>query len=394
MIISIERANGTLIAPPSKSALHRRLILNAISGRFDQPQNPCTDVAVTAEALRNLNGGDPVDLSDCGSALRFLLPVSLLFAGGVFSGSARLSERPILPLIKVLREHGAAVSSDTLPLAVSGKLLPGNYALPGGISSQFFSGLLLTLPFLPGDSTLSWTAPPVSSGYIALTERVLREHGVTVYRTESGYRIPGCQKPVPQPLAVEGDWSCASPMLILGAILGSVTVSGLDTESDQPDRAILDVLRQCGAKVGNAIDSVTASRGTLRGFKFNGDLAPDLVPSLAALACASEGDSVLYRLRRLRDKESDRFSALLRLLDALGTDYQTEGDQTIAIHGHGSIPGGTAVVPSDHRMVMAAALLSAAAAMPIELHGTDCLKKSYPDFLHDFCRIGGRIDEV
>ena len=394
MRLSIERANGVLAAPPSKSALHRRLILNAIAGRFESPEAPCTDVSVTAKALPDLNQGSPVDLSDCGAALRFLLPVSLLFSGGSFTGSRRLSERPILPLIDVLRAHGATVSANSLPFSVSGTLMPGDYALDGGVSSQFFSGLMLTLPFLPGDSTLRWISPPVSAGYIALTERMLKEHGVTLIRTSSGYQIPGSQKPLALPLNVEGDWSCSAPMLILGAILGSVTVTCLDPDSEQPDRRILDVLRQCGARVAVDGKSVTVSKGKLTGFKYDGEPAPDLVPVLAALACASEGDSVLYRLGRLRDKESDRFAALLGLLRSLGADYETEGDRTIVIHGHGSIPGGTADIPADHRMVMAAALMSAASAKPVRISDTQCLGKSYPGFLQDFQSIGGTVHAI
>ncbi len=394
MKLSIERANGVFSAPPSKSALHRRLILNALAGCFDVPADPCTDVSVTANGLRSLQSGRPVDLRDCGAALRFLLPVSLLFSGACFTGSPRLSERPILPLIEVLRAHGAAVSNDALPLTVSGALHPGDYALDGSVSSQFFSGLMLTLPFLSGDSTLRWTAPPVSAGYISLTERMLKEHGVSVIRKEYGYRIPGGQKPRALPLTVEGDWSCAATMLILGAILGSVTVTGLDPISEQPDRTVLDVLRQCGARVSIDGDAVTVSKGKLTGFKCSGEPAPDLIPVLAALACASEGDSVLYRLDRLRDKESDRFSALIALLGSLGADFETECDQTIAIHGHGSIPGGNADAPPDHRMVMAAALLSAVSAKPVEIGNTNSLSKSYPGFLSDFQKIGGRIHAI
>lgn len=394
MKLSIERANGVLSVPPSKSALHRRLILNALAGCFDVPADPCTDVSVTAHGLQSLQSGATVDLKDCGAALRFLLPVSLLFSGARFTGSPRLSERPILPLIEVLREHGASVSNDALPLTVSGTLRPGDYALDGSVSSQFFSGLLLTLPFLSGDSTLRWTAPPVSAGYISLTERMLKEHGVSVIRTEYGYRIPGGQKPRALSLTVEGDWSCAAPMLILGAILGSVTVTGLDPNSEQPDRKVLDVLHQCGARVEIFSDSVTVSKGKLTGFKCSGEPAPDLIPALAALACASEGDSVLYRLSRLRDKESDRFSALLALLESLGADFETEGDRAIAIHGQGSIPGGKADVPPDHRMVMAAALLSAVSAKPVKIGNTNSLSKSYPGFLSDFQKIGGRIHAI
>ncbi len=394
MKLQIERAHGTIIAPPSKSALHRRLILNAIEGSFDAPRDPCTDVGVICEGLRAIRAGDPVSLRDCGAAMRFLIPVSLLFGGASFTGSERLSERPLLPLLNALRAHGADISSDALPLTVSGSLRPGHYIMDGGISSQFFSGLMMTLPFLSGDSFLGWTDRLASDGYVTLTERILNEHGVVVRREGNGYSIPGNQTPVALPLAVEGDWSCAAPMLILGAIAGSVTVTGLDMHSVQPDRAILDALSQCGAHVSIDGDAVTVSKGTLSGCKFNGDRAPDLVPALAALGCASEGDTVLYRLGRLRLKESDRFEAILRLLASLGADFETENGDTVAIHGHGAIKGGFAEVPLDHRMVMAAAVMSAASAMPVTLSETDSLNKSYPTFLRDFERIGGRIDAI
>ncbi len=394
MNLWIEHAAGTIPAPPSKSALHRRLILNAIAGRFDAVNDPCADVAATVAALRALREGTPADCKESGSTLRFLLPVSLLFGGGTFTGAERLSARPILPLIEALRRHGARICSDALPLTVSGTLQPGDYLLPGDVSSQFFSGLLLSLPCLSGDSTLRWTTPLASAGYVRLTEHMLCEHGVTVLPIENGYRIPGDQKPKALPVSVEGDWSSAAAMLILGAISGSVTVTGLDPNSLQPDRMVLDVLRQCGARVAVGTDSVTVSKGRLLSFRQNGNTAPDLVPVLCALACACEGDSVLYRLKRLSDKESDRFDALVKLLAALGADIETERGDTILIHGHGVLDGGTADVAPDHRMVMAATLLSAVSTRPVAVCHADSLCKSYPAFLTDFVTLGGHVDGI
>ena len=394
MIVSMERANGAIFAPPSKSALHRRLILNAIAGCYAKPQSPCADVSATVRALNAMKNGLPADCGASGSTLRFLLPVSLLSAGGTFFGDSSLFQRPIAPLLDVLCAHGASVSVGKYTISVSGRLLPGDYALDGGISSQFFSGLLLTLPFLSGDSTLRWSSPLSSGGYVAMTERMLKDHGVSVFRTETGYRIPGGQKPAALPLSVEGDWSCAAPMLILGAMLGSVTVKGLDANSDQPDRTVLSVLRQCGAHVSVEGDAVTVSKGRLKSFKCNGDLSPDLVPALAALGCACEGDAVLYRLGRLRYKESDRFTAILSLLRSLGADFDTERGDTIVIHGHGVLSGGTADVPSDHRMAMAAVLMSAVSAKPVHLSVPACVEKSYPAFFTDFVSLGGRIDAI
>ena len=154
------------------------------------------------------------------------------------------------------------------------------------------------------------------------------------------------------------------------------------------------MLEQCGAHVQVGAQSVTVSKGTLTGFKCSGADAPDLVPVLAALACASEGDSVLYRLERLRYKESDRFSAICRLLSSLGADYETERGDTIVIHGCGSVKGGVADVPPDHRMVMTAALLSACSAGAVTVPHAPCVRKSYPHFFDDFISLGGQIDAI
>ena len=394
MIVFAENCRGTVAAPPSKSALHRRLILNRIAGRCDEPKDACADIQTTADCIRLLGTDRTLDCGECGATLRFLLPVSMLFGGGAFTGTDALKSRPILPLIEALREHGAEIDVNTLPLTVRGTLQSGTYALSGSISSQFFSGLLMTLPFLPGDSTLLWTSPLESEGYVRMTERMLCEHGVTVERIENGYRIFGGQSARTVNDAVEGDWSSASALLILGAMSGPVTVTGLDPQSEHPDRRILDVLSQCGAQIEVDACGVTVRRGVLRGFKFNGSEAPDLVPVLAALGCAAEGDSVLYRLDRLRYKESDRFAALTALLGALGADYETERADTIVIHGCGSVRGGCACVPADHRMVMAAALMSACAASPVSVPHADAVEKSYPAFFREFEKLGGTIDAI
>ena len=394
MKLCAEQIRGTINAVPSKSALHRRLILNRIAGNADVPTDACGDVQTLTDCLNRLGSSVPLDCRDCGAALRFLLPVSLLYGGSRFDGSDALKKRPILPLINALCAHGAAVSSPVLPLTLSGTLQPGTYALDGRISSQFFSGLMLTLPFLPGDSTLLWTTPLGSLGYVHMTEQMLKGHGVTLVRTENGYSIPGGQTPRALPLQVEGDWSSAAPILILGAIAGTVSVNGLCADSLQPDRKVLDLLEQCGAQIEIADGTVTVRKDRLCGFKCAGDDAPDLVPVAAALACACEGDSVLYRLGRLRYKESDRFDAVCAMLDAVGADYECERADTIVIHGSEAVRGGMINVPPDHRMVMAAAVLSACSTAGTTIRCADAVEKSYPRFFDDFCRIGGQIDAI
>ena len=168
----------------------------------------------------------------------------------------------------------------------------------------------------------------------------------------------------------------------------------MSLDSLQPDRKVLDILSQCGAQISVQGDAVTVSKGRLLSFKCSGADAPDLIPVAAALACACEGDSVLYRLDRLRYKESDRFQALCRLLESVDADFETESSSTIVIHGSGSVRGGMAVVPPDHRMVMAAAVLSACSAKPIAVPHAESVAKSYPHFFDDYRRIGGHTDAI
>ena len=134
MIVFAERCHGTVTAPPSKSALHRRLILNRIAGRIDHPVDACSDVRTTADCLSRLGTDQVLDCGDCGASLRFLLPVSLLFGGADFTGTDALKARPILPLLKELNAHGAHIDGESLPISARGTLRSGAYALSGDVS--------------------------------------------------------------------------------------------------------------------------------------------------------------------------------------------------------------------------------------------------------------------
>ncbi len=394
MIARLSHCQGTIDAMPSKSVLHRRSILNALAGVLPTEEAPCADVAVTLDCLSHLHTDRRFDCKESGSTLRFLLPVSLLFGGGSFDGAPSLRARPMQPLCDALKDNGVEVSSDTLPFTAKGTLQAGVYTLSGDVSSQYLSGLLLALPFCTGDSEIRLTTPLQSRGYLELTIQELALHGVAVERTPDGFHVQGGQsvKAVFEP--VEGDWSCAAPFLTLGAIQGPITVRGLDVASLQPDRGILHVIRLCGGHVSVSQDAVTVSHGALDGFKWDGSDAPDLAPILAALACASHSESVLYRVGRLRFKESDRLTAILELLSSLGGSGTLERADSLLIDGFGSLKGGKAQIPPDHRMVMAATLLSAIAAQPVEVPFADCVQKSYPQFFSDLLAVGGDFDGI
>jgi len=333
---------------------------------------------------------------ESGSTLRFLLPV--LCAAGIEAEiymEGRLPARPLSPLREELAAHGAALSpGGETPLRVSGRIASGAYRLPGNVSSQFISGLLFALPLLDGESTLQLTSPPESSGYIEMTERVLDRFGIAMRKEANAYAIPGGQRyRSPGRAAAEGDWSNAAFWLCAGAVgQGPVTVVGLDMDSAQGDRAVVDILAAFGAKVRAHGGAVTVSPGDLRGVEVDARDIPDLVPALAAVAAAARGDTIIRNAGRLRLKESDRIRTTAALVRAFGAPV-TETDDGLIVHGGGALRGAEVSSKGDHRIAMAAAVLAAACGDAATILGAHACAKSYPAFFSDFKRLGGETEE-
>lgn len=202
-----------------------------------------------------------------------------------FTGRGRLPERPIAPLVRALAAHGCAFSAERLPFELRGQLASGVFELPGNISSQFVSGLLLALPALPGGGEIRLTSPLESAGYVDLTRAVLADFGIAVEETSAGYRVPGGQTFAPPPTyAPEGDWSSAAFFLAANALGGSVRVTGLRQDSLQPDRQIAALM---------------ASLADLDAAK-----APDLAPIMAVVYAATPGHWRIRNGARLRAKRA------------------------------------------------------------------------------------------
>lgn len=404
---------GPVRAPASKSAAQRLALLAALGEKNCTLYcgAPSRDLAALLDCLRALGAsvriGDgraaigPIravpegELSlpcgESGAALRFLLPVvGVLGARAVFLREGRLPERPLAPFADALRRQGMTIEEDGAALRVSGRLAAGDWALPGDISSQFVSALLMALPLLGGDSRLCLTTPLQSAPYVTLTEQTLQRAGIAIGKAESGYTIPGGQRPVlPASAAVEGDWSNAAFFLAMGALSPEgVSVEGLEPDSAQGDRAVLELLARFGARVERSCGTARAARGALRGIVFDAAQTPDLVPPLAALAALAEGETRIVNAGRLRAKESDRLRALAALLGALGADV-SELPDGLVIRGKAALPGGSAESFSDHRLAMAAAVAACGCTGAVTLRGAECVDKSYPRFWDDFASLGG-----
>ena len=404
---------GRVHIPASKSQAHRLLICAALGEETCEIvcDGVSADIAATAKCLNALGAKvertetgflvSPIQkvpegccellCGESGSTLRFLLPVvGALGAQAAFRREGRLPQRPLAPLDGVLTAHGMTLSEDGDLLLCSGQLQTGNYEIAGNVSSQYISGLLMALPRLTGESTLTVTGPLESAAYIAMTEDALRLSGVDFSKNGASYAIPGGQRfRLPLRTVVEGDWSNAAFFLCMGALSKEgVTVEGLNLQSSQGDRGVLDVLRRFGAEVGEEGDTVTVRRGTLRGVTIDASPIPDLIPVLSVVASVAAGETRVKNAYRLRLKESDRLQSTANLLRALGGRVEEKEDGLI-ITGVPALHGGNIETQNDHRLAMSAATAACAAAGEITVDNDGCVAKSYPRFWEDFASLKG-----
>ena len=396
VIVSPSKLAGRVRVPASKSAAHRALICAALA---DAPTRIGIralnrDIEATAACLRALGAGveaapeglavSPIrtlpgraalDCGESGSTLRFLIPVAAaLGVPARFTGRGRLPERPNALLTDALREHGAAVDADLLPMNVRGPVRGGRWALPGNVSSQYVTGLLFALPLLSEDSEIALTTRLESSAYVDMTLGALARFGIRVDAVDGGWRVPGRQRyRSPGALEIEGDWSAAAFWLAANAMGADVAVEGLRDDTAQGDRAALWLMGQ---------DAIDASN------------VPDLVPALAVAAAARPGRTVITGAARLRLKESDRLKSVAAMLRALGHGVCMTPDGLV-IEGGAPAPCAEDVRmvdgANDHRIVMAAAVAAAFADGPVRITGAEAVEKSYPDFFRDLEALGGRL---
>ena len=377
---------GAVCAMPSKSMAHRLLICQALAGEPLSVAAASADLTATSACLQALQTPNPVlPCGESGSTLRFLLPVAAaLGIEAEFVMEGRLPERPLFPLDRELERHGITLTRPQPHiLRCEGRLCPGHYTVPGDISSQFVSGLLFALPLLDAPCTLTVTGRMESEPYIRMTLSALRQFGVEISQAQQTFSVKPQPYRSPGIVSVEGDWSNAAFWLCAGALGGPVTVTGLNPQSLQGDRAVLDVLRRFGAQVQVHGDAVTVSRGCLRPVDIDAADIPDLVPVLSVLAAAAPGITTITNAARLRLKESDRLAAVCGLLQTLGGSVRQTGDGLI-ISGGIPLTGGTVDCCGDHRMVMAAAVAAALCRDPVRIPNAEAVAKSDPGFWDAF----------
>jgi 3-phosphoshikimate 1-carboxyvinyltransferase len=384
---------------PSRSAdcLAALGVAHALGGAIEDRGDAIVIVGLPSSAMRETSSR-ALSCGESGLCIRMFSPIAALFAGEAeLSAEGSLRKRPVGMIAPPLMELGAGCWTDAglPPVRVRGPLRGGRARVDGRTSSQLLTGLLVALPLAESDSELE-VEGLASRGYVDLTLDTMRAFGVEAARDGEyrRFRVPGSRRYRATDFLVEGDWSGAAFLLVAGALAArgeGLDVEGLDARSSQPDRAILEALRAAGAVVDSNNGNITVRRDRLAAFDFDATDCPDLFPPLVALAAACRGETRLRGALRLREKESDRASALCEEFGALGASVTVNGDlmtlRGCDLNSGGRLAGSTIDSRGDHRIAMAAAIASLAASAPIDIEGAECVAKSWPTFFEDLAAV-------
>ena len=402
-----EQANATIALPTSKSITNRALLIAALCGDSAQVMRPalCDDSTAMVNALSQDPQGH-IDVGAAGTAMRFLTAYFASREGAdvILDGTERMRQRPIGILVDALRQLGARISYEREegypPLHIIGTTMHGcELEMPGGVSSQFISAVMMILPVI-GGGRIHLTGNIVSLPYLHMTASVMRDMGATVDISRD--IITEGQGYTGTDFLVEGDWSAAAPWYALAALLpgSALTLMGLNADSIQGDSRLVEL----GGKLGIA-SRFDTERVTLDTSNFIGcccsafaDMAstPDLVPSWAVLMCLLERSFRMTGVRSLRIKESDRIEALREELMKLGYVLKVDGDDAISWYGDRiAISQNPPVISAhdDHRIAMAFA--PAAVRFPgLVINDAQVVNKSYPSFWRHLAQAGFTVNEL
>jgi 3-phosphoshikimate 1-carboxyvinyltransferase len=412
--ISSSSIRGKAAAPPSKSYTLRGLACSALASGDSEILHPLNsdDTVAARNVLQEIGVGisekngslmvsggtfrqPKVDLY-CGESagtLRFMAAICSLVPGtSRLTAAPSLARRPIKPLINALNRLGIKCNTtgESTPLTIEGiKIRGGEVELPGDISSQYVTALLLIAPFTTEGLTIRLTSPLESKPYVMMTLDCMKNFGVEVLHAPdlSSFTVkPQAYRPAKY--AVEGDWSSASYLLALGAAAGEIEVANLSANSRQADRDIWILMNRMGAQVNTRPDSITVRQSNLKAFRADLSDCIDLLPTVSIMAVLAEGTSELTGIRRARLKESDRIAAVRSGMERMGVKVNEEEDRILIT---GAKPRGTLIdAMGDHRIAMAFSILGVVAGDTV-IEGAECVSKTYPGYWDVLRGLGGKV---
>jgi 3-phosphoshikimate 1-carboxyvinyltransferase len=424
---------GEQVAPASKSSMQRACaaaLLHRGTTRILNPGHSNDDLAAidviqklgaivkTEDASKekinstsiivHSNGVQPIgDTMNCGESglgIRMFTPIAALSDQSItVEGIGSLLNRPMHFFDTIFPKLGIEIQSQAgyLPIQIKGPLKPANIEVDGSLSSQFLTGLLMAFAATENTNAVIEVQGLKSKPYIDLTLSVLNTFGWKVQHQDYK-RFEFLAHP---PLAdhidytVEGDWSGAAFLLVAGAIAGPIVVKGVQLNSTQADKAVIQALKDAGASIDineNAIQIGPAKDkagvvGSLKAFEFDATHCPDLFPPLVALAAVCNGVTILHGVSRLAHKESDRGLTLQKEFAKLGIRIELNEDRMMVYGGTG-IKGAEVFSQHDHRIAMACGVAALCADGPITITDAEAVNKSYTDFFKHLQHLGAKVD--
>ena len=418
-IVPTPALSGGVRAPPSKALTHRALFGGLLSNGTTIIHDPlsCDDTEATAAAVASLGAklergqeswrvwstgrlSAPQGMIECGESgvtLRFTIPISSLVGKDVWlKGSESLMRRPIQPLFESMKQLGAEISFRGTEVRVkAGPAKGGSVQLPGNVSSQFLSGLLLAGPLMEEGLRVKLISTLESRGYVSMTIETMKRHGVSVGINDdmSFYQVMPGQIYKPTEHTIPGDYSSAAfPMAAAAVTRSKILILGLPCDRADPDSVFLDVLSRMGVTTRFTSDALHVEGRALKAVNADITNCLDLGPVIAVLGCYAEGETRITGAGRLRYKESDRLSVIRSELRVLGAEIEEIGSGLL-LSGPASLHGGTVDSHGDHRIAMALSIAALNASGPVLIRNAECVNKSYPTYFDDIRALGVDVIE-
>ncbi len=417
LLVRQSEIRGTLPASPSKSYTHRAMMLALLGHGTSRLDNVLLggDTLATLNAVRKLGGkvtfegercvieggdltcpDDVINADNSGTTIRMVAGIaSLLPCHTVLTGDESIRRRPMQPLISALRELGVECLSTRgnglAPLIVRGPNTGRETHIPGDISSQFISSLLISSPLKQVDTDIHITTDLKSRPYVEITMDMMSRFGTVCSESDGTFHVDGGQSYRAQDYVVPGDFSSAAFPLAAGALAGKATVTNLDPRDRQGDRSFVDILRRFGAIVVEREGTVTVASAPLRGTQIDLADAPDLFPIVAVVATQARGVTTILNAEHVRYKESDRIAATVKFLKDMGAEIEERQDGCL-VRGSCPLRGARVDPMADHRILMAAAVAALVAEGETSIGDGDCFKISYPSFVRDMVSLGASME--
>ena len=403
-ITASQTVEANILLPSSKSICNRALIINALAGGNYIPENlsDCDDTSVMIRALRDMP--ETIDIMAAGTAMRFLTAFLAVNQGThVITGTTRMKQRPIGLLVNALRALGAQIEymekEGFPPLRITGHKLTGTeISLPGDVSSQYISALLMIGPTLENGLSITLKGQIISRPYIDLTLQLMNLFGAKTKWDGTNRLLVSPQAYKPIPFYVESDWSAASYWYEISALAESATIHlpGLFENSFQGDAEVSRLFQRLGVETTYSNKSVTIRKAGKREKKFEYDFVnqPDLAQTFVVTCCLMDVPFRFSGLQSLRIKETDRMAALITEMGKLGYQLRESNDSILSWDGERCepLPNPTIDTYEDHRMAMAFAP-AAIKLGTLSINNPQVVSKSYPHFWDDMISAGFKIEE-